>query len=228
MPSTRETQEYREIHEIEIILDDDIGAGPPTPPAGRDGGEDRNRKPQPEPPASGRKYHTAILLAMVSITIFFMGLATAFLVRKTGQDWVPVLLPPVIWFNTILLLASSATMEVSRRRLALGDMQGFRKFWQITTALGVLFLAGQLVAWGQLVTQGVFVASNPASSFFYIFTAAHGLHLLGGVCALIYVLLRTSKKGEAKRAVATEVTSYYWHFMDVLWVCLVALLYLGK
>jgi cytochrome c oxidase subunit 3 len=227
MPSTRETQEFQEIHEIEIILDD-IGGAPPAPPAGRDGGEDRSRRPHPEPPSAGRRYHTAILLAIASITVFFLGMAAAFLVRKTGQDWVPLELPPVIWLNTILLLASSATMELSRRRLALGDTQGFGKLWQITTALGGLFLVGQLVAWGQLAAQGVFVASNPASSFFYIFTAAHGLHLLGGICALMYVLLRTNKKTEGRRAVAAQVTSYYWHFMDGLWVFLVALLYLGK
>ena len=78
------------------------------------------------------------------------------------------------------------------------------------------------------MAQGVFVASNPASSFFYIFTAAHGIHLLGGVCALMYVLLHAFKKTEAPRALAAEVTSYYWHFMDGLWIFLVALLYLGK
>jgi len=172
MPSTRETQEYREIHEIEIILDD-IGGAPPGPPTGRGGGEGRSRRPHPQPPSAGRRYHTAILLAIVSITVFFMGMAAAFLVRKTGQDWVPLELPPVIWLNTILLLASSATMELSRRRLAVGDTQGFGKLWRITTVLGGLFLVGQLVAWGQLAARGVFVASNPASSFFYIFTAAH-------------------------------------------------------
>jgi len=227
MPGTRETQDYREIQEIEIILDD-VDSGPPVPPGGRDGGEDQNRRPQPEPPAAGRRYHTAILLAIVSITIFFMALTTAFLVLKTGQDWVPAELPPVIWLNTIVLLASSATMELSRHRLSAGDVRGFRNFWQLTTALGVLFLVGQLLAWGQLVAQGVFVASNPASSFFYIFTAAHGIHLLGGVCALMYVLVHAFKRTEAPRALAAEVTSYYWHFMDGLWVFLVALLYLGK
>ena len=227
MPGTRETSEYREFQEIEIILDD-IGGGPPQPPSGRDGGDDRNKRPQPQPPSAGRRYHTAILLAIISITIFFMALATAFLVRKNAEDWVPARVPSVIWINTVILLASSATMEVSRRRLAAGDAHGFRKFWQITTALGVLFLVGQLVAWGQLVTQGVFMATNPASSFFYIFTAAHGIHLLGGVCALVYVLLHAFKKTEAPRTVAAEVTSYYWHFMDGLWVFLLALLVLGR
>jgi cytochrome c oxidase subunit III len=227
MPGTRETREYREFEEIEIILDDVVG-GPPRPPVGRDGGDDRNKAPQPQPPSTGRRYHTAIVLAIISITIFFMALATAFLVRKAGQDWVPARLPSVIWLSTAILLASSGTMELSRRRLAAGDHHGFRKFWQITTALGVLFLVGQLVAWGQLVAQGVFVATNPASSFFYIFTAAHGIHLLGGVCALVYVLLHAFKTTEAPRTVAAEVTSYYWHFMDGLWVFLLALLVLGK
>jgi len=225
MPGTRETTDYREFQEIEIILDD-IGSGPPQPPAGRGGGEDRSKRPQP--PSAGRRYHTAIVLAMISITMFFMALAATFLLRKTSQDWVPAQLPSVIWLSTSILLASSGTMELSRRRLAAGDTQGFRKFWQITTALGVLFLVGQLVAWGQLAAQGVFVATNPASSFFYIFTAAHGIHLLGGLCALVYVLLHTFKSSDAPRSVAAEVTSYYWHFMDGLWVFLLALLALGR
>ena len=223
MPATREIQE------IEIILDDIDGGGPIEPPAGRDGGDDDNkhRRPKPEPP-SARRYQTAIGLAIVSIFIFFMALASAFLVRKAGKDWIPAQLPSVIWLNTLLLLASSATMELSRRRLAGGDAAGFRRFWRITTALGGLFLVGQLVAWWQLVQQGVYVASNPASSFFYIFTAAHGIHLFGGVCALLYVLFRAFEKTSLSRAVAAEITSYYWHFMDGLWVFLLALLYLGK
>jgi cytochrome c oxidase subunit III len=222
MPGTREIQE------IEIILDDINGGGPFKPPVGHDGGdEDRDKRPKPEPP-SPRRYQTAIVLAMVSILIFFMALASAFLVRKTGKDWIPARLPAVIWLNTLFLLASSATMEVSRRRLAAGDSEGFRRFWRMTTALGLLFLIGQLTAWWQLVEQGVYVATNPASSFFYIFTAAHGIHLLAGVCALLYVLLRAFEKTNLSRSVAAEVTSYYWHFMDGLWVFLLALLYLGK
>jgi cytochrome c oxidase subunit 3 len=223
------TREIQEIQEIEIILDDDIGGGGPfEPPAGGDDGDgDRNKRNRAEPPSS-RRYQTAIGLAIVSILIFFMALASAFLVRKTGNDWIPAQLPSVIWLNTAILLASSGTMVLARKRLAAGDAKGFRNFWQITTALGVLFLLGQLVAWQQLVAQGVYVASNPASSFFYIFTAAHGLHLLGGVCALAYVLFRAFEKTNLSRALAAEITSYYWHFMDGLWVFLLALLYLGK
>ena len=89
-------------------------------------------------------------------------------------------------------------------------------------------LIGQLVAWRQLTSQGIYLASNPASSFFYIFTGAHALHLIGGVGALIYVARRNFEVAQVTRSVAAEVTSYYWHFMDALWLFLLALLYLGK
>jgi cytochrome c oxidase subunit III len=225
----------KEIQEIEIILEDiGGGGGSAPPPAGGDDGESgKRRNPQP---ASSRRYYTAIGLGIVSIFMFFMALAAAFLVRRTANDWVPVHLPAVIWVNTLVLLCSSATLEVARKRLAAEDLEGFRNWWRVTTALGVLFLAGQLWAWRKLVTQGVYVSENPASSFFYIFTGAHGLHILGGVAALIYVLARSSEKarvsgsGSATRSptLAAEITSYYWHFMDGLWLFLLMLLAVGK
>jgi cytochrome c oxidase subunit 3 len=98
----------------------------------------------------------------------------------------------------------------------------------VTTILGVIFLAGQVAAWRILVKQGVYLASNPASSFFYIFTGAHAVHLLGGIGGLIYVARRNFEKAKVTRTVAAEVTSYYWHFMDGLWLFLLALMYLGK
>ena len=78
------------------------------------------------------------------------------------------------------------------------------------------------------MAQGIYIASNQASSFFYIFTGAHAVHLLGGVCALLYVLVRKFKETTVSRSTAAEVASYYWHFMDGLWIFLLALLYLGK
>jgi len=94
--------------------------------------------------------------------------------------------------------------------------------------MGLLFVAGQLIAWFQLVRQGVFIASSQASSFFYIFTGAHGVHLVGGVTALLFVLLRDFEKSQISILLAAEITSYYWHFMDALWIFLFALLYLSK
>jgi cytochrome c oxidase subunit 3 len=220
MPGTRV------LDDIELIIEDIGGGGGNRPPAGGDGGDgDKRRRPGPTSP---RRYYTAVALAIVSILMFFMALASAYIIRKASSDWVPVHLPAVLWINTAALLASSATMEWARRRLAAANLNGFRTLWQVTTGLGFLFLVGQLIAWRQLVAQGVYVSTNPASSFFYIFTAAHGLHLLGGVGALLYVSFRAFEKTKLSRTTAAEVTSYYWHFMDGLWVFLLALLYLGK
>ena len=215
--------------DIELIIEDiGGGGGNPPPPGGDDDGGDGDKRRPPGPP-SPRRYHTGIALAIISILMFFMALSSAFLLRKSGDGWVPVHLPAVLIFNTAVLLASSLTIELARRRLAAADLHGFKTLWRITTGLGVLFLLGQVVAWRQLVAQSVYVSSNPASSFFYIFTAAHGLHLLGGVAALLYVLFRAFEdRAKLSRALAAEVTSYYWHFMDGLWVFLLALLYLGN
>ena len=206
------------------------GGGGPTPPpgGGDDGGDDKRRRPAPGTPSPNR-YYTGIAVGIVSILMFFMALASAFLVRRgTSGDWIPVHLPAVLWLNTLALLASSLTLERARRALSRLDLSGFRNLWTVTTVLGVLFLIGQLVAWRQLVAQGVFMASNPGSSFFYIITAAHGLHILGGVAALLYVLVRKFDNTRIALPTAAEVTSYYWHFMDGLWIFLLALLYLGK
>ena len=224
MPGTRDIDAIREVQEIEIILDDVGGGGPPAPPIGRDGGGDHSRRGGHSEPPVARRYQTAVGLAMVSILIFFMALASAFLVRKSSTDWIPARLPSVIWLNTLLLLASSAAMELARRRLAAGDVSGFAKLWKTTTLLGVLFLAGQLVAWRQLVAQGVYVATNPRAASSTFSPPAHGIHIIGGVCALLYVLLRNFDKTKLPRTVAAEVTSYYWHFMDGLWLFLLALL----
>lgn len=217
------------IPEIELIIEDVGGGGGGTPPAGGDGGDDdddgkRRRKGPPSP----RRYSTAITLGIVSILMFFMALASTFIVLRRGSDaWVTVHLPRILWANTFVLFTSSYTLELARRRLSLTDSAGFRKFWRVTTVLGFLFVAGQLVAWRQLVAQGVYISTNQASSFFFIFTGAHAVHLLGGVAALLFVSFRNFENANLPLPIAAEITSYYWHFMDALWVFLLALLYLG-
>jgi len=217
----------------ELIVEDigGGGGGPKPPPGGGDDGGDGDKRRRPEPGGgpSPNRYYTGIAVGIVSILMFFMALASAFLLRRgTSGDWIPVHLPAVLWFNTIAIIASSFTLERARGALSRLDLSGFRNLWTATTGLGVLFLLGQLAAWRQLVAQGVFMASNPASSFFYIFTAAHGVHLLGGVGALLYVLIRKFDNTTMALPTAAEIASYYWHFMDGLWIFLLALLYLGK
>jgi cytochrome c oxidase subunit 3 len=222
MPGTTST------HEIELIFEKKNGGeGRDLPPAGGDGGDDGG-KMQPNRPVSPTRYYTGMTIGIVSVLMFFMALASAFLVRKGGAGWVPVHIPALLWPNTLVLVVSSGTLEVARKRLGHSDVQGFQNFWLVTTALGLVFLIGQVLAWRTLANEGIYLASNPASSFFYIFTGAHGIHLIGGVAALVYVANRDFDKSKITRTVAAEVTSYYWHFMDALWLFLLAVLYLGK
>jgi cytochrome c oxidase subunit 3 len=139
-------------------------------------------------------------------------------------------MPRVLWLNTAILIASSFTLVRARKRLRAGDNASFRHWWTVTTILGIFFLAGQIVAWRQLVAQGLFLATNPSSSFFYVFTVAHALHLLGGVIALISLALRSPSRPFRRLtlATATEVAAMFWHFMDGLWVFLFLVLLLGR
>ncbi len=216
------------VEDIELIIEDIGGGGGKGPPAGGDDGGDGGKRRGPQVPSS-RRYATAIVIAIISIVMFFMAMASAYIfLRANSSRWVPLHLPSIIWVNTAILLLSSGAMELARRRLSLADVRQFRKLWLAATTLGILFLAGQLVAWRQFVLAGFYVSTNQASSFFYIFTGLHGLHLLGGICALLYVSFRKFEKAKVSRSVAAEVASYYWHFMDGLWIFLLALLYLGK
>jgi len=215
--------------EIELIIEKKTsdGGGGNLPPTGRNGGGDDGKRPRREN-SSPKRYYTGMALGIVSILMFFMALASAFLVRRGNGNWIPVHIPTLMWINTVVLLASSATLEMGRHRLAQGRLSGYKNLWLLTTILGAGFLVGQIVAWRRLVAEGIYLASNPASSFFYIFTGAHALHLFGGVAALIYVAKRNFDQAQVTRSVAAEVTSFYWHFLDALWLFLLALLYLGK
>jgi len=211
--------------DIEIIVAG-RGGGGGVPAGGDDDGGDGGSG---LPAIPRRAYFTAMQLGLAGIVMFFMALTSSFLVRKgLGTDWVAIALPPVLWFNSLVLLVSSATIQAAGRRLEAGDAQSFRYWWGLTIALGLLFLSGQVIAWRQLAAQGVFLSSNPDSSFFYLLTAAHGLHLAGGILALLYVAFRPWRRSRITQATAAALAGIYWHFMDGLWLFLLALLYLGR
>ncbi len=204
----------------------EITTGPGGPAEGGFGGEGSGGA-LPRHPA--RLYVTGLTMALAAILMFFMALTSAYVVRKgLGSDWRSLALPHILWLNTLILLVSSATIQQARRRLARFDPSGFRYWWGVTIALGLLFLLGQFLAWRQLVHEGVYLATNPSSSFFYVLTAAHGLHLLGGIVALLVVGLRPWRRARVTRATAADLTSIYWHFMDGLWVFIILLLSLGR
>ena len=177
------------------------------------------------PPAS-----TGIWVALAAISMSFAALTSALVVRKGGSlDWRHLTLPSILYLNTLLLLASSVTLEIGRRRVA-SFMRGSTRqsaspaLWlYITLALGFLFVAGQYAAWRQLSAEGLYLATNPSSSFFYVLTAAHALHVLGGLGGLVRAIHKLDRL--TLRRSTLDATSRYWHFMDALWIYLLLLLW---
>jgi cytochrome c oxidase subunit III len=191
----------------------DARGSPPANAGGGDGSSGSGAVPQ-------RTYVTGILIALGGILMFFAALVSALVVRKglSAVAWQTVEAPRILWLNTLILCASSATLVRSRRDFLAHDEAGFRHWWGVTTILGVFFLAGQILAWRQLVAADIYLATNASGSFFYIFTAAHGLHLLGGIAAMLAVVFHRGR--HLARSTAVEVVSVYWHFLDALWLCL--------
>lgn len=205
-------------------LTHDVIQGPPSPPTGRgwggDGGNDGRG-------ADRRASFTGLFVLLAASTMVFAALTSAFVVRRgLSDDWASMAKPHLLWVNTAVLLASSFVLDLSRRALKAGNRSRFNLWWTAGTGLGILFLIGQAIVWRQLKDAGVFIASNPSSSFFYVLTASHAFHLLGGVMALVYVDVQALRLrlGPAKRT-AIDVTAIFWHFLDGIWVYLMVLFY---
>jgi cytochrome c oxidase subunit 3 len=164
--------------------------------------------------------------------MMFAAFTSALIVRQgSATDWQQFVIPSVLYWNTAALLASSITLEVARRRVA--DFSVGREtrvavplawLW-VTLGLGLIFVGGQYLAWLRLKEEGLYLATNPSSSFFYLLTAAHALHVLGGLGGLILVVRRLSRAVPTLRRSTLDTASYYWHFMDVLWLYLLMLLW---
>jgi cytochrome c oxidase subunit 3 len=171
-------------------------------------------------------YRIGMWVGLASIVMFFGGLTSAFMLRKaTSPYWTGFALPRILYLNTAVLILGSVTFEICRKWLQQGFVRRFKVWLCFTLALGFMFIAGQLDAWRQLEGQGVYLTSNPSGSFFYLLTAAHGFHLLGGMVALIYLVSQAKYIALGiKRRTAFDVTAIYWHFMDGLWIYLFCLL----
>src|SRR5437773_10512779 len=164
----------------ERIIDTSVGGGPrsrggngfPKNGGGKNGEGGESLRFSPD------RYRIGVWVAIGSILMLFVALTSAYIVRSaSANDWQPIAMRKVLWLSTALILISSITMEVSRRSLKRQSNAGYGRWLMVTVALGLAFLASQFMAWRQLVRQGVYMASNPYNSFFYLFTAAHGLNL---------------------------------------------------
>jgi cytochrome c oxidase subunit 3 len=242
-------------HPVEIERKDTgIGGKPPLDrrPTGG-GGDGDNWENRPSGRRGPRellgRYRLGVLFALAGDLMFFVALVSAFFVRQSAghfdarenyvSDWHPLAVPPILWINTAILILSSLTMEMARRQLfheidVMDEWLGLGRPavkraapWLVATVvLGLLFLAGQWIAWEQLVQQGFsYNSPDPSSHFFYLITGTHGIHLLLGVMALaaalaaLFVLRRVEL-----RQIVVDCTAWYWHTMGLFWIFLFALL----
>jgi cytochrome c oxidase subunit 3 len=180
--------------------------------------------------------------------MFFVAMVSAFFVSRNTlhfdaynnyiNRWLPTVVPPILWLNTSILILSSMSMEAARRRMfrevdVMDEWLGLGKpssrsaiqWLSATIVLGLVFLAGQWIAWKQLAEEHVFFRSNPSSHFFFLITGVHGVHLILGIAGLIgaLVALYTSKQMET-RQVFVDTAAWYWHSMGIFWIFLFVLL----
>lgn len=228
---------------------DDIGQKPPAPPdrgGGGDGGGDI-----PNYGARLRRARLGLICAIATVCMVFIALTSAYIVRQGlptydgtsnsyVRDWGQVDLPWVLLaINTAVLLASSISVELARRSAArqaalapvksipgisLGNEKNF-PWLGVTILLGFGFLVGQWMAWSELHNRGFFVNTNPSSSFAFLLTIAHAVHLAGGMIALLWAgSTSLLHKPLESRRIVVDITAWYWHFMAVLWIYVFALL----
>ena len=172
---------------------------------------------------------TAFLLLVVMMT--FGGLIGAYIVISMNRvaEWNPFELPVQVWASTFLILLSSVTYHFAKSSIDAGNDVSAKRFLIATVALGAAFISSQLLVWLALVERGYYMSGNPYAGFFYILTAVHAVHVLGGVIALGAVVLRTWNETIYEPEIAyrkdlARVVGWYWHFMDALWVVLFLLL----
>lgn len=229
---------------------DDIGHKPPAPPL-RGGGDDGRGGDVPDYGARLRRARLGLICAIATVGMVFISLTSAYIFRRGlptfdgsvnayVRDWGSVELPwLLLGINTVILLASSLTMELARRQAArqaalapvqsipgvsLGEERNF-PWLGITVLLGFSFLAGQWLAWTELHNRGFYVDTNPSSSFTFLLTVAHAVHLAGGMIALIWAACASLlHKSVDSRRIAVDITAWYWHFMAVLWIYVFLLL----
>jgi cytochrome c oxidase subunit 3 len=217
----------------------EIEQHPPSGNNGGSGGGFRNLTPQGgglrlvrDP--SGEPTRTGIWVGLAAIAMSFAALTSALYVREGSgySDWTHISLPPILWFNTLALVLSSIMLERARNRVA-AFMRGEQSnrsvpmLWlNLTMLLGLVFVVGQYFAWLKLRSEGLYLPTNPNSSFFYVLTGVHVVHVLGGLGGLSRVMLKFRSATNPLRRSTLDATSYYWHFMGLLWVYLLFILWL--
>jgi cytochrome c oxidase subunit 3 len=171
--------------------------------------------------------------------MFFAGLFAMFFTVKAQNSsghWPPVLASteepihlnvPYAIFFTVILVASSFTCQLGVFAAERGDVFGLRRWYMLTLVMGAIFVGGQANEYRNLVSEGITIPSGAFGTVFYLTTGFHGLHVIGGLIAFVFLLIRTRlSKFTPAQATSAIVVSYYWHFVDVVWIGLFGVIYL--
>lgn len=202
---------------VETQLPESGGGRPLEPPVGRDGGG--------APGVFGDTRFVGLLAFLGTVTMLFVGFTSSYMLRRSSPDWAPVSAPHLLWVNTALLAASSLALEWARRALRAYDAQVTQRAFGVVGLLGLGFVFGQFGAWRQLADAGVFMATNPHSSFFYMLTGVHVLHVAGGLAWYAALAVALGRGRVTLGGDGLGLFALYWHFLGGLWLYLVALLF---
>ena len=157
-------------------------------------------------------------------SVLFGLFIAAYFIRMGYADWRPIPVPVLLWLNTVILIAGSIFMQwsvVSARR---DRREAMRLGLYLGGGCAIVFLVGQWLAWRQLGELGYFIDSNPSNGFFYMLTAVHGIHLVGGLVAWVRAVIRTQKTSDTGRIrMILELCATYWHFLLLVWLVLFGL-----
>ena len=184
--------------------------------------------------ATGNRYRIGMLVTLASIAMLFTSLSSAYIVRSgVTNDWYAIAVPRVLFGSTALLLLASVAIEIARRKLKQNLATSYNRYLSLTVVLGIGFVVSQLIAWRQLARQGIYIATHPHSSFFYLLTGVHAVHVIGGLLLLALLWLRSRRHLDepafaGKRQGMADAVSIYWHFMFALWIYLFLLLFLWR
>ncbi len=208
-----------------------VGGPPPITPlpprrGGGNNGDDNGQGRRPSAEASGSMVRIAVYIGMCASTMTFAALASAMVVRRglNPTDWHRLPVPPLLWINTLALILSSIVLDMAGRAFRAGDRPKFRKLWLAGTALGTWFLVGQAINWTFLAQNGFYLRQNPASAFFYVLTWAHAAHVIGAIGGLYYVTYRMmATPAIPMNRNVLEVSVIFWHFLDIMWLLLMAI-----
>ncbi len=171
----------------------------------------------------------AMWLFIASVIMIFAALTSAYMVRQSDGNWMVFDLPSSFWITSAIIFISSGTMHWAYLAAKKDNLEGTKIAISITTILGVAFLIGQIVVWGDLVQRNVHFVGNPSGSFVYILSGLHGLHIVGGVIFLLIVLVATFRfKVHSRSLTQIEMCATYWHFLDGLWLYLFVFLLLNR